>query len=82
MKFIFSLILLVLSILLITVNANPPEHCLKDYNPGAGRAGIFKFYYNSKKNECEPFLWGGIDDGGKENRFDTHEQCEAECKDK
>ena len=50
-----------------------------ELNPEAGEcfANIRKWYFNSQRNECRMFAYGGC--GGNDNRFETREDCEGAC---
>ncbi|XP_055376046.1 PI-actitoxin-Afv2a-like [Condylostylus longicornis] len=78
MKLIFSLMVLLLSVVLIS--ADPPENCLLEHTVGYGRASIPRFYYSAEKQDCISFKWGGAENGSNGNRFETYDKCIAECK--
>lgn len=42
------------------------------------RAAHQKYFFNSKTQECEKFIYGGC--GGNDNRFNTIAECEERCK--
>lgn len=51
--------------------------CIKNPDAGNGKLNIPKFYFDSEKSDCFPFIFHGI--GGNENNFDTIHQCRATC---
>lgn len=54
-----------------------PSEC---YLPAAGgvcMAYFPSYYFNSKTNACEKFVYGGC--GGNNNRFKSQEECLAHC---
>ncbi|XP_055376089.1 PI-actitoxin-Afv2a-like [Condylostylus longicornis] len=77
MKLILALFLI---IFISFAYADIPTRCLLPFTSGFGRAGIPKVYFNSASRECEDFIWGGLERGSNDNRFDTIEECESFCK--
>nr|BAM74320.1 PsP1 [Phyllodiscus semoni] len=51
--------------------------CLLPKFVGRGKAAFPRFYFNSKKNKCEKFTFGG--GLGNANNFQTKEECEKMC---
>ncbi|XP_031637979.1 BPTI/Kunitz domain-containing protein-like [Contarinia nasturtii] len=54
------------------------EYCTLPKVIGYCKAIIPSYYYNSASDKCEYFQYGGC--GGNENRFNTKEYCERNCK--
>ncbi|CAD0206642.1 unnamed protein product [Chrysodeixis includens] len=52
--------------------------CLVHREAGRCLAYIPSFAYDANLNECVPFVYGGC--GGNDNRFETKEECEEDCK--
>lgn len=52
-----------------------PEICHKKGETGKCRAYFLKYHYNSKKNQCESYVYGGCG----EIVFDTLEACQKQC---
>ena len=55
----------------------PIEKCYLPKAPGRCSASSEKFHYNPESHECEKFVYGGC--LGNANRFETSEECRAEC---
>lgn len=55
----------------------PTEICELTKEIGPCKASIPRFYYNSEKQKCEEFIYGGC--GGNANNFETQEECEYMC---
>ncbi|XP_053376969.1 papilin-like [Mercenaria mercenaria] len=51
--------------------------CHLESYTGRCRAYIRSWYYDYLNGECKQFIYGGCDTNG--NRFDTREECEAQC---
>lgn len=63
-------------------NPNPapepePDRCELPPVSGPCEAAFQRWYFDSDKGSCEPFIWGGC--GGNDNRFETLAACEAAC---
>ena len=54
-----------------------PGDCFAPPMPGPCRQRIPRWYYNTEKNICEQFTYGGC--GGNGNNFETKEECERFC---
>lgn len=57
--------------------SNQPNKCFLEPSIGDCRAFSNFFFYNSRSNSCEPFIFGGC--GGNINRFGTKEDCTKTC---
>lgn len=56
----------------------PPAICaLSPIKGPCDYKNVKRWFYNTTKMECEPFMWGGCE--GNENRFHTRESCNAKC---
>ena len=53
------------------------EVCGLPKKVGPCKAAIPRFFFNTKTEECESFIWGGCQPNG--NNFETLEECEATC---
>nr|KAI8740359.1 papilin-like [Biomphalaria glabrata] len=56
------------------------EKCSAEVNRRRCKDYVLKYRYNTEKQACEYYWWGGCEDNG--NVFDTKEHCEATCKHK
>ena len=54
-----------------------PERCRQRSDKGPCSSKIVRYYYNSRKNRCEFFLWGGC--GGTANNFRSRRFCMQMC---
>ncbi|TGZ55943.1 hypothetical protein CRM22_010267 [Opisthorchis felineus] len=54
-----------------------PASCRLPAVVGQCRASFPRYFYDSKVNRCEPFVYGGC--GGNANNFESVEQCENVC---
>lgn len=52
--------------------------CTEPKLGGDCRGTIPSYFYNQETRKCEHFLYGGCH--GNENRFDSEEECNRECK--
>ncbi|KAM9319062.1 protease inhibitor-like [Pholidichthys leucotaenia] len=53
------------------------NHCTEAPDPGPCRAAIHMYYYDTKTDSCEEFIYGGCD--GNDNRYKTLEGCKSSC---
>ncbi|XP_064133384.1 collagen alpha-4(VI) chain-like [Loxodonta africana] len=51
--------------------------CFMGPEEGECQDYILKWYYNKEEQACQQFWYGSC--GGNANRFDTEEECEAQC---
>ncbi|KAM9187606.1 collagen alpha-4(VI) chain-like [Dugong dugon] len=51
--------------------------CFMGPEEGECQDYILKWYYNKEEQACQQFWYGSC--GGNANRFDTKEECEAQC---
>lgn len=42
------------------------------------RANLVRYYFDAEVGGCQEFIYGGC--GGNENRFETRDECESECR--
>ena len=54
--------------------------CSAKPETGMCRAAINRYYFNSKTNSCESFMYGGC--GGNSNNYGSKKDCENNCKPK
>lgn len=54
-----------------------PPRCWPSADTGTCKASLEKFFYNTDKDECQQFVYGGC--RGNENRFDTLIDCTVNC---
>ncbi|XP_022240776.1 papilin-like, partial [Limulus polyphemus] len=57
--------------------STPTNLCNLPSDSGPCHALLRHYYYNSDKNQCEEFIYGGCQ--GNENNFRTKEECEESC---
>ncbi|GFG31491.1 hypothetical protein Cfor_00116, partial [Coptotermes formosanus] len=55
-----------------------PQDCFLPKSIGRCRGFFPSYYYNSVSKKCEYFIWSGC--GGNNNRFDSRETCEKQCR--
>lgn len=67
-----------MALLLSLALAGKNPECDEPLKVGPCEALIQKFFYDSEKNECEKFDFGGCQANG--NNFNTKETCEEKCK--
>ena len=63
---------------LTTTVVSDYDKCQQSMSRGVCRGFFRKIYYDSGANACKTFVYGGC--GGNENRFDSLEDCEKQCK--
>ncbi|KAM9318379.1 uncharacterized protein KZ484_022661 isoform 2-T2 [Pholidichthys leucotaenia] len=78
------LIFLCLLLLLCQLKPSTGDQDSDDYNrctaapdPGFCRAAFPMYYYDTKTDSCENFIYGGC--GGNDNRYNTLEECKSSC---
>ncbi|XP_055376141.1 kunitz-type serine protease inhibitor-like [Condylostylus longicornis] len=76
MKIISFLFVIIFSALSYAVK---PDFCYLPYAAGWGRVAAPRFFYDPNINDCQMFLWGAMEMGSNDNRFETYEECEAVC---
>ncbi|XP_064073976.1 papilin isoform X3 [Vanessa tameamea] len=54
------------------------DPCRQHPEPGNCLANLYMWYYDSARDECGQFIYGGCN--GNDNRFETREECEGRCK--
>lgn len=54
------------------------EKCNQPMVVGTCTTWISKWYYDSKKEQCEVFQYTGC--GGNDNKFDSKAECEYHCR--
>lgn len=54
-----------------------PSECYLPAKSGVCLAAFTTYYFDSKSNACEKFVYGGC--GGNNNRFFTQKQCLERC---
>ena len=54
------------------------EICNLPKETGPCKAAMKRFYWDSKRNKCSQFIYGGC--GGNENRFESRKECRKTCK--
>ncbi|XP_063243513.1 kunitz-like toxin PcKuz3 [Bacillus rossius redtenbacheri] len=69
-----SLLLLVCS---AAVMAVPRDCCRMPAETGRCYAYFPRYFYDTDKQRCEPFVFGGC--GGNCNNFQTVEACQVQC---
>ncbi|GFY59269.1 boophilin-G2 [Trichonephila inaurata madagascariensis] len=75
MKF---LILFVILLTAVISKGDEERKCTKPVDEGGPcLARIPMFYYDFRTKSCQKFFWKGC--GGNDNKFNTKEDCEAEC---
>ena len=64
-----------------TDTSSRPSRCTKPAESGRCRAVFTKYYFNSTKNKCETFNYGGCGfiPQTDHNRFDSKANCESVC---
>lgn len=67
----------ILMCFLVAGHAAHNKACTLKKDPGNCEDASTKWYYDSKRNACKLFVYGGCD--GNDNRFDTESKCKAEC---
>lgn len=55
-----------------------PQKCPGTAEKGPCNRKFHKWYYDSEKQFCNVFIWGGCA-GNDKNRFDTESQCMQRC---
>ena len=55
-----------------------PIVCRLPVDAGRCTGYYIRFYFNSAKNTCEKFVYGGC--GGNRNRFETRRECRRTCR--
>lgn len=56
----------------------PCSQCFDEIDPGLCKAAFVRYGYNSKRQRCERFIWGGCNPNG--NNFETMEACVQACR--
>lgn len=51
--------------------------CTLQKSEGVGKLQLVRYYFDTAKKKCLPFLYKGI--SGNDNNFDTIEECTAVC---
>jgi hypothetical protein len=91
-KLIFSLLILLCSLVVI-VHCARPQECELPFATGPCRAMFRSFYFNPATNRCEEFIYGGCNGTktahisfktsilflGNANRFEDEEACITKC---
>uniref|UniRef100_A0A2I9LP57 Kunitz-type protease inhibitor n=1 Tax=Centruroides hentzi TaxID=88313 RepID=A0A2I9LP57_9SCOR len=73
-------ILVIVAILSLLFNsfADAKKDCSSKPDTGLGKAYFLRYYYNTKTNTCETFIYGGIRGNG--NNFLSKNACCQVCK--
>ncbi|XP_054853894.1 actinia tenebrosa protease inhibitors-like [Eublepharis macularius] len=62
----------------VTISRNNiPTHCSLPPEQGFCKAAFPRYYYNTQRNKCEKFIYGGCN--GNANNFQNMEDCTQEC---
>ncbi|XP_064410991.1 collagen alpha-6(VI) chain-like [Latimeria chalumnae] len=59
------------------VEEQSKDACAMEQEQGACQNYVLKWYYDSGRNECSRFWYGGCN--GNKNRFETQEECASLC---
>ncbi|XP_062817008.1 kunitz-like toxin PcKuz3 [Anolis carolinensis] len=58
-------------------SSKQPAKCQLPVDPGTGNKKIKAYYYSTRTNKCESFIYHGS--GGNENRFLKRLKCTVVC---